>query len=127
MSLNDLNGNPFPELRIGTPVLYFNYDRIPHAAIVAWVRREHSEHVDRPFCNLASFAHTGHHRFAKNVAPAWYDTEIGKWHLMGHWAFYDEVPEDEYNHLMPIYHESGGEHDSGKIDAPPRLNHRKNV
>lgn len=117
---HDLDGVEFPEIKMGLPVLYFDYDRIPHAAIITWVFHINSEFIDRPFCNLATWAHIGRNQFRKAAAPARYDDQIGKWKLTGTWAFVNEVPENEY--ILPLYNFNGNQIDhTGKVVVPEHL------
>lgn len=103
-SLNyDLDGAEFPPIRMGTQVLYFDYDRIPYVAFIAWIHKEWHHEIERPFCNLATLSHIGKSVFRESVAPARYDDSIGKWKLTGRWAFVNEVPIEEYINTLPTY------------------------
>jgi hypothetical protein len=83
-------------LFFGKQVIYFDENKQPHAAFVAYMHADLSPYIERPVCNLTILEHDGRVARRKDIGPAYHDGEI--WHLIEKWAFVGEIPEDEYIH-----------------------------
>jgi len=84
--------------RLGDIVYYFDENKIPNAAIVAHVHSEKTDKITgRPVCNLAIFKRDGRIAPRVEVEPAYDDGN--NWRLINKWAWPEEVPVEQYQHL----------------------------
>ena len=107
--------------QIGDPVLYYDENRQPHAAIIAHIHDTYLDNTDRKICNLAMFKRDGRVANRVSVSPAFHDGE--KWRLLNRWACRNEIPEGEWNYLPqpPISHKrslSTGPGCGNSVDIP---------
>lgn len=79
----------YPPITPGRFVVYFDEDKQPYVAVVAWVHDKLSRQIDRPICNLATFGHDGYHGKKVNVEPAYHNGE--RWIIINKWAWPNEV------------------------------------
>lgn len=87
---------------LSKPVLYFDENKQPCAAIVVYVWPKFSPHLELPICNLATFDPEARFKTRTHVEPA-YKAPDGRWHIINKWANFDVVPEEEWNYLNPTY------------------------
>lgn len=80
---------------MGDMVFYFDEDKRPYAAVVAFVHDRAVAHTKRPICNLTIYKHDGRVANRVEVGPAYFDNKI--WKILGKWAWPDEVPLSSYN------------------------------
>ena len=58
---------------LGTPVIFIDDQRHPHAAITAQVLEAINPDTDLPHLNLTVLHHTGHPYANRNIPPAYHD------------------------------------------------------
>lgn len=85
----------FPDTPLmGDMVFYFDEDKRPYAAVVAYVHKRAVKGTRRPVCNLATYKHDGRVANRVDVEPAYFDNHTGIWRIIGKWSWPDEVPEE---------------------------------
>lgn len=83
-------------LYFGRSVLYYDENKQPHAAWIAFIHPDISPFIDRPVCNMTILEHDGRVARRKDIGPAYHDGDI--WHIIEKWAFHTEIPEEEWNY-----------------------------
>lgn len=82
-----------PDLHIGLPVVYFDDDKEPHAAIVARILFDGGTRAGaRPRIALTWLGFDARWKAALIVEPAYHDGV--QWILLQKWAFQGEVNDD---------------------------------
>lgn len=91
-----LSPSSHPDLpRLGDLVYYYDEDKRPHAATVAFIHDKVGSDGVRPICNLAITLHNGFGRGLRSVSPAFHDGKI--WRLISKWSWPDEIPKKDCN------------------------------
>lgn len=88
----------FPDTPLmGDMVYYFDEDKCPCVAFVAFVFPRKIKGSPRPICNLAIIKHDGRFAARVNVAPAIFDNSKAIWKVINRWAWPDEIPIKDLN------------------------------